>query len=211
MPSSRKSAAGRVVADFLDLERAGAARLIDEQDAVAGVVDAGLDIDVRQRVDAVDHVADRLRLRCPSVFRSTAPVTPLLSVIRMSPMSTPSPPLSDESSVARLTCWRSSVPLLTRRRRGVGDDAQRRGRVRWRRRRRRSRLLAVAPVVSVSTMPLRAELIAAVTPVAWSLMAATISPSVSAADKIDVRRDVVAVGDVDRRRACRAPGRRGGC
>ena len=59
------------------------------------------------------------------------------------------------------------------------------------------RLLAVAPVVSVSTMPLRAELTAAVTPAACELIAAMISPSVSAADQIDDRRHIVAIGDVD--------------
>ena len=46
------------------------------------------------------------------------------------------------------------------------------------------KLLAVASVVSVSLMPLRALLISAVTPVACELMAAMMSPSVSAADQI---------------------------
>ena len=59
------------------------------------------------------------------------------------------------------------------------------------------RLLAVPPVVSVSTMPLRAEFTAAVTPTACSLIAEMISANVSAAGQVDVRRDVVAIGDVN--------------
>ena len=46
-------------------------------------------------------------------------------------------------------------------------------------------------------MPLRAELMLAVTPVACALIAATISPSVSRRRQIDVGRDVVAIRDAD--------------
>ena len=48
---------GDVAAEVLDAERAVAVGRVDEQDAVARVVDAGLDA-VGQGVDGVDHVAD---------------------------------------------------------------------------------------------------------------------------------------------------------
>ena len=48
-------------ADICDLERAGAVRVVDDENAVARFVDSRFDVGRRDRVDAVDHVADRLR------------------------------------------------------------------------------------------------------------------------------------------------------
>ena len=59
---------------FFDFQLAGATGLVDQQDAVAGVVDTGFDAD-RQRVDAVDHVADRFRLVPDRVHVDRAGVT----------------------------------------------------------------------------------------------------------------------------------------
>ena len=73
------------------------------------------------------------------------------------------------------------------------------------------KLLAVAPVVSVSTMPLRAELIDGRDAGRLSVDRLDDFASVSAADRSTFDVHAVAVGDVDDRRACRAPARRGGC
>ena len=116
VPRMRRSAAALPLPTSADLQLAGAAGLVDEHDAVAGVVDAGLDVDVRQRVDSVDHVADRLRFaRRPCSCRPRR-VAGAIGDAKVANADA-APWLSDDSSVARLTCCRRGVPLLTFRRR----------------------------------------------------------------------------------------------
>ena len=133
---------------------------------------------------------------CPSVFRSTALTWPVLSVILMSLTSMPSPLLSDESKVARLTVCRASDPLSTlvtalliAMPSAVAEFVQSPFAT--------IKLLVEPPVVSVSTTPFRDELTAAVTPVACELIAFTTSLIDSVPAKMDRRGDAVTIRDTD--------------